>query len=134
MVNARGEESPGSTIRITLPAEPRFLAALRVTVRAASALADLAPDDIEDMQIAADEAATLLLEIVSQASDPQLSAELTVAASSFRAVLSVPCTPGRTVARDGLAWLMLVGLDSDVEVRNDRLATSITFGRHVSEN
>jgi len=131
-VKERQRERPDGTIRIVLPADPRFLAALRVAVRAATALGDLAADDVEDMQIAADEAATLLLAVAPASSLPDLTAELTVAPASFRAVISVPCAPGRTVARDGLAWLVLLGLDPDVSVGDDGLTASIAFGRTVS--
>lgn len=120
---------PDGTIRIVVPADPRFLAALRVAVRVAAGLGDLSHDDIDDMQIAADEAATLLLAVGASESDPALTADLTVSADSFQAVISVAAVRGQSVARDGLAWLMLIGIDPEVTVTYDDPFVSIAFGR-----
>lgn len=129
VVNGVNSGRPDGTIRIVLPADPRFLATLRVAVRAAAALSDLVADDIEDMQIAVDEAATLLLAVASPLPGQELCAELLVAPTSFRAEVSVQSASGKVIARDGLAWLMLTGLDPEVRVTDDGLVVAIAFGR-----
>lgn len=129
VVTDRSGGPPDGTIRIAVPADPLFVAVVRLSVGAAAGMSDLVLDDIEDMRIAADEAVTLLLEVVPRHPQRELSAELSVSSGAFRAVITLHAERDRTVARDGLAWLALVGIDPDVSVTDDGREVSIAFGR-----
>ena len=117
------------TVLIEIPARPEFVATVRAATRSASALADLPVSDVEELQIAVDEAATLLLPLVDPAGPARLDARFTVGDGELGVTLSAECLPDSDVDRAGMAWLMLTGLDPEVEVHAAERVVSITIGR-----
>lgn len=109
---------PASATTLAVPAHPDFVASVRALVRSTAVLADLAFEDVEELQIAVNEAAALLLPIASP-TDPTLTARLDVAPGRLQVRLAVTADAGTGVDRDSLAWLMLStlapGLDVDEE-------------------
>jgi len=120
------------TVLVEIPARPDFVATVRAATRSASALADLSVSDVEEMQIAIDEAATLLLPVVAATGTARLSARFLVTDGSLDVTLSTGCTPDADIDRAGMAWLMLTGLDPAVTVRTEGGELSITIGRRRS--
>lgn len=119
-------------IHMVLPASPDFLTSLRVMARTAAALSDLSIDDIEEMQMAVDEAATLLLPLALDGNQ-ELTATFTVRPAFMQASLSIPCVPGTSVDKQGLGWLMLTGLDPDVGIDEGGTMVSIRVSRRSGE-
>jgi serine/threonine-protein kinase RsbW len=97
--------------------------------RAAAALADLAVDDVEDLQMAIDEAATVLLPLVAPDGDRRLRATFEVGTSGLSIELRARCRAGERVDRSGLAWMMLTALDAEVDVVESDDEVAIAVGR-----
>lgn len=106
-------------IDVAVPAHRDFVAAIRAVARSSAALADLAVDDVEELQLAVDEAATLLLPLVEPGEDGRLAARFEVAERRVGVRLSAACRPGAEVDTAGLPWIMLLGLDPEVEVTRE---------------
>lgn len=122
------------TLLVTIPALPEFVTTVRAVTRSASALADLAVNDVEELQIAVDEAATLLLPLIDPSGPRRLDARFVVETGSLRVTLCAVCPPGSAIDRSGMAWIMLTGLDPEVEVRTEGAELSIAIGRQRSDN
>lgn len=120
-------------VLIQVPAVPEFVATIRAVTRSTCALADLAADDVEELQIAVDEAATLLLPLVDRGGHGRLETRFTIGDTSLGVTLSVECVPGSVVDRSGMAWIMLTGLDPDVAIRTVGPETSITIERRRAD-
>lgn len=118
-------------IRVAVPADPVFLTGVRVMTRTAAALSDLSVDDIDEMQMAVDEAATLLLPLAVDRSQ-ELTATFTVSPALLTAVLSIPCPPDAQVDRQGLGWMMLTGLDPDVRLHIGDGAATVSVSRSAA--
>lgn len=118
-----------SNVLIQVPAVPEFVASIRAVTRSACALADLAADDVEELQIAVDEAATLLLPLVDPDGAGQLETRFVVGPGDIGVTLSVEASRGGEVDRAGMAWIMLTGLDPSVHVRTEGRELSIGIRR-----
>jgi len=118
-----------ATIKIEVPALPDFVAPLRSATRSASALADLAVDDIEELQIAVDEAATLLLPLVDPRGPRMLEARFQIGDGEVQISLAVYAVAGADVDRTGMAWIMLSALDPSVDVRSESDCVTIVITR-----
>lgn len=128
-IRADQQDWPSSEIRVSVPAHPDLVTAIRAMTRSAAALSDLDADDVEDLQIAVAEAAALLLPLVDPAGDRNLSATFRIEPARLGVTVSALCTPGAAVDRGALAWLMLTALDDQATVDEDAGALSITIGR-----
>ncbi|WP_300682939.1 hypothetical protein [Nocardioides sp.] len=109
---------PAAFSTLTVPAHRDFVATVRGLARSSAVTADLSLDDVEELQIAVDEAATLLLPLV----DPQarwLRARFDVAPGLLRTTLSLGCRAGARIDRESLAWVMLTAIDPGVVVHED---------------
>lgn len=123
-----GEPWPSSFTAMTVPAHRDFVASIRALARSSAVLADLSLDDVEELQIAVDEAATLLLPLV----DPEakwLTARFDIEPSRLLTSLSLHCRLGERVDRSGLAWLMLTAIDPDLIVTEDGPVVTMTITR-----
>jgi len=120
---------PSSVLATEVPAHEDFVASLRAMTRAAAALADVAVDHVEDLQMAVDEAATVLLPLVAPDGDRRLRATFEVGTAGLAIELRARCRPGGRVDRSGLAWMMLTALDSEVTVVERDGEVAITVGR-----
>jgi serine/threonine-protein kinase RsbW len=121
------------SVLVEVPAAPAYVATIRSVTRAACALADLAADDVEELQIAVDEAATLLLPLVDPDGSARLGASFAIGTAELEVTLSVQSAVGAQVDQSGMAWIMLTGLDPSVEVRSGERETAITIGRRRSD-
>jgi serine/threonine-protein kinase RsbW len=104
-------ESLGPVV-VTVPARPGFVHVLRAVVASVAARLELAIDDIEEMRIAIDEAAALLLNLHGPATS--LRAELTADGQALTVELStdVPASsdwppPG---IEEAWPWRVITGL------------------------
>lgn len=122
---------PSSVATVKVPAHPDFVASIRAMSRAMAVLADLALEDAEELQMAVDEAAILLLPLIDEAREQFLEASFEVDEGCVGITLSAPCRAGSEVDRAGLPWLMLTAIDADADVQlHDRdLAIAITRRR-----
>lgn len=120
-------------IDVAVPAHRDFVTAVRAVARSAAVLCDLAVDDVEDVQLAVDEAATLLLPLVEQEDGAELRARFEVADRLLRVRLSARCRAGAEVDTSGLPWIMLTGLDPSVEVARDDAVLAIAVTRSRSD-
>lgn len=131
MVFAGSAPWPSTRTSVRVPAHPDFVAAVRAMTRAVAVRADVALDDVEELQMAVDEAAILLLPLIDESADGSLHAEFDVEPGCVEVVLSATCRPGATVDRTGLPWAMLSAIDPDADVRaqDGLLAIAITRRR-----
>jgi serine/threonine-protein kinase RsbW len=107
---------PSSEMVLAVPAHHDFVASIRALTRSAAVLSDLALEDVQELQMAVDEAATLLLPLVDPDADRQLRVRLAVEEAGLRVTMAARCRAGAEVDQTGLAWVMLSALDPEVAV------------------
>ncbi|WGL50366.1 hypothetical protein P5P86_10340 [Nocardioides sp. BP30] len=110
---------PSSVVTVKVPAHPDFVASIRAMSRSVAVLADLALEDAEELQMAVDESAILLLPLVDDAGSAEsrmLTATFEVEEGCVGIVMSAPCRPGSAVDRTGMPWMMLTAIDAEVSV------------------
>lgn len=111
---------PSNTTTVSVPAHPDFVASIRSMVRSTAVVADLALEDVEELQIAVNEAAALLLPLTDPESDALLSARLQVDPGRLSVRMSVAGRDGALIDRQSLAWMMLNTMYPDLQVTEDR--------------
>ncbi len=121
------------TVTLKVPAHGAFVALIRSAVSAMCARLDFTIDRIEDVKLAVDEAAALLL------SDAEAESELQVsftpdAPDGLRVALTAQTQHGRAPQRDGFTWTVLTALVDEVvaTVGADRRLT-VTLAVHRAE-
>jgi hypothetical protein len=131
MVSPVSASWPAARTTLCVPAHPDFVASIRAMTRAMAVLADVALEDVEELQMAVDEAAILLLPLVDEAADRCFNADFEVEPGRLRVVLSATCRPGSSVDRTGLSWAMLSAIDADAEVQaqGDELVVAVSRSR-----
>jgi len=122
---------PAVTLKV--PANGAFVVLIRAAISAMCARLDFTIDRIEDVKLAVDEAAALLL------SDAPDGTELDVrftpdAPDGIRVEMTAPTTHGRSLQRDSFTWTVLTALVDEVvaTVSADRKLT-ISLAVHRSE-
>lgn len=125
------ETDPTVTLRI--PAQSAYVVLIRAAVSAMCARLDFTIDRIEDVKLAVDESAALLL------SDVEPGAALDVVftpdiPAGLRVQMSCPTVHGRTLKRDSFTWTVLTALVDEVvaTVASDRRMT-IALAAHRAE-
>jgi serine/threonine-protein kinase RsbW len=99
-------------VRLSVPADARYLAVMRLTTAAVASRLDFSIDDIEDVKLAVHEAGTLLLEAARPGDEIDL--RLSTAENLLWASVEAP---GRWIGeRQGLSWEVLAALATDLEV------------------
>jgi serine/threonine-protein kinase RsbW len=121
------------TVTLRVPATSAFVVLIRAAVSAMCARLDFTIDRIEDVKLAVDESAALLL------SDALPEAELDVrftpdAPDGLRVEMTAPTVHGRSLERDSFTWTVLTALVDEVvaTVSSDRKLT-ISLAVHRSE-
>jgi len=113
---ARAVTPPGR-VHLRLPADAAYLSVLRTTAAALAARLDLSVDEVEDVRIAVDEAASMLLPATPPSSGgggDEAALEASFELSRRRLVVEVR-GPARTLpARDSVAWAVLEALVGEV--------------------
>jgi serine/threonine-protein kinase RsbW len=121
------------TVTLRVPANSAFVVLIRAAVSAMCARLDFTIDRIEDVKLAVDEAAALLLSDATPESD--LDVRFTPdAPDGMRVEMTAPTVHGRSLERDSFTWTVLTALVDEVvaTVSADRNLT-ISLAVHRSE-
>lgn len=121
-------------VEIRMPADKGYVAALRSLSTALAAKCDLTVDEIEDLQIAVDEAAALVLPHARP--DGWLLACFALHEGSLDVVVSVPAPQHAEPDRTGFSWTVLTALADrlDVTSADGQLAIGLTVQRETSHS
>jgi serine/threonine-protein kinase RsbW len=122
--------STDPSVTLQIPAQSAYVALIRAAVSAMCARLDFTIDRIDDVKLAVDEAAALLLGDAPP--NVNLSVAFTPEAPDGLVVrMSAPTIHGRSLERDSFTWTVLTALVDDVvaTVGADRTMT-ITLGVH----
>ena len=122
---------PGVTLRI--PAQGAYVVLIRAAVQAMCARLDFSIDRIEDVKLAVDEAAALLLADVPPQSHLDVRLEPDEP-EGLRVELAADTVHGRSLPRDSFTWTVLTALVDDVvaTVAADRRLT-VSLAVHRAE-
>lgn len=120
---------PADTLTLGVPAHPDFVASIRSVVRSAAVTVDLAFEDVEELQIAVNEAAALLLPLADRKRGSLLHAKLQVAPGLLCVRLWVAGRLGASIDRTSLAWMMLTALDPELMVVEEDGQPTIEISR-----
>ena len=121
------------TVTLRVPANSAFVVLIRAAVSAMCARLDFTIDRIEDVKLAVDEAAALLLSDAPEGTD--LDVRFTPdAPDGMRVEMTAPTVHGRSLERDSFTWTVLTALVDEVvaTVSADRKLT-ISLAVHRSE-
>jgi serine/threonine-protein kinase RsbW len=121
------------TVTLRVPANSAFVVLIRAAVSAMCARLDFTIDRIEDVKLAVDEAAALLLSDAPEGTD--LDVRFTPdAPDGIRVEMTAPTVHGRSLERDSFTWTVLTALVDEVvaTVSADRDLT-ISLAVHRSE-
>lgn len=113
-------------VTIAVPAHASYVAVLRAAVSALASRLTFTLDEVDDLRIAVDEAAALLLPGCTQGD--QLRCRVSMEADRIHCALSVPVGQ-HEIPTDGFAWLVLNAVASDVVVSTDDDSTEISLVR-----
>jgi anti-sigma regulatory factor (Ser/Thr protein kinase) len=104
-----------TTVNLSVPADPGSISVVRALVASVASKLDLPYDAVDDLRIAAAEAAALLL---SGAEGARLCVDLDPDEAGLRLTIWVEgsTTPDLT-DREGLAWRVIEGLSDEASVR-----------------
>jgi serine/threonine-protein kinase RsbW len=132
-VNPASQAPDGDVVEMRVPADPAYVATLRMAAAGLAARCDLTVDDIEDLRLAVDEACALLLPHASP--DSTLDARFKLAYARLDVHASVTSGDSAHVDRDGFAWTVLGALAAPVEVHNEdgRLTIALTKRRELAD-
>jgi serine/threonine-protein kinase RsbW len=111
-------ENPSSTpeVRLSVPAHGAFLSLIRTTSAAVAARLDMTIDEIEDLRIAVDEAAAMLLPSV--AGDRSVDVVFTLGDEALTISLSAETADARAPDQDGFGWTVLSALVGSVSAEH----------------
>lgn len=117
-------------VRLSVPADARFLAVIRLTTAAVVSRLEFSIDDIEDVKLAVHEAATLLLE--SARPGDEIDLRLSTGENILWATVGAPA---RWIdERRGFSWEVLAALVTDLELSvGSRTSISFTFAPTLLE-
>jgi serine/threonine-protein kinase RsbW len=118
---AENEGAP--EVRLSVPAHGVFLSLIRTTSAAVAARLDLTIDEIEDLRIAVDEAAAMLLPHV--AGDSCVDVVFTLADEALTIRLSAETGATAALDQDGFGWTVLTALVGSVRAEDGDGRTSI---------
>jgi serine/threonine-protein kinase RsbW len=122
-------DTRGTLIRVAVPARADLLHLLRSVTGSVGARVSLGIDDLEELQIAVDEAATLLLEGADERGQT-LHLQLESADRTLRA--SIRLEPGVSARPDddpegSWPWRVISGLTQDATIDHSPASTTISF-------
>jgi serine/threonine-protein kinase RsbW len=105
---------------VRVPALRRFVAPVRGMTVALAAQCGLTVDEIEDLQMAVDEACSLLLPHAGE-SNPWLQADYRLSDGELAVEVGVPVSAGSQsrLDRDGLSWTVLTALADRLEISDE---------------
>jgi serine/threonine-protein kinase RsbW len=112
-------------VELRIPADGRFVAALRSLATALGARCDLTVDEIEDLQIAVDESCALLLPHVRHPGE-SVTARFALSPGCVDFVATVPAT-AEPPDRAGFSWAVLSAVAERLEVTSTDGLLAISF-------
>ena len=120
------------SIALTLPPDARHLGVLRATVGAAAARAPMTIDQIDDVRLATEEAAALLLPQAPEG----LTVRFDVSEPAFAVELRAVCDGPVSVDQQSLAGLVLNALTESFSVglEGDETVLRLRFGAAVVDD
>jgi anti-sigma regulatory factor (Ser/Thr protein kinase) len=105
-----------ATVSLSLPADPSSVSVVRAVVASVASKLDLSYDSVDDLRIAAAEAAALLLS--PAAAEARLCVDLEPGDAGLRLTIWVEGSPTPDLSdREGLAWRVIEGLADEAVVR-----------------
>jgi serine/threonine-protein kinase RsbW len=129
------EDPPGTdpkdVVDLRVPADPSYVAIVRLAATGLAAHGQLTLDDIEDLRLAVDEACSLVLPHAVAGSP--LDVRFEVEEGCLTATVGVRAEPGAQVDLTGFTWTVLSALVSAVEVSHDAGRLLITLTRRRPE-
>ena len=121
------------TVTLRVPANSAYVVLIRAAVSAMCARLDFTIDRIDDVKLAVDESAALLLS--DAPADSDLFVEFTPdAPDGLRVAMSAPTVHGRSLQRDSFTWTVLTALVDEVvaTVSAERVLT-VSLAVHRTE-
>jgi serine/threonine-protein kinase RsbW len=120
-------ETPNSTpeVRLSVPAHGAFLSLIRTTSAAVAARLEMTIDEIEDLRIAVDEAAAMLLPSV--ADDRSVDVVFTLGQDALTISLSAQTGDAAGPDQDGFGWTVLRALVGSVSADHADGRTTIVL-------
>jgi serine/threonine-protein kinase RsbW len=118
----------GERTTLKVPARGAYLALVRTVVASIAAAADFSVDDIEDLRMAADEAAALLM----TGAHPSAVLNLTIDVQEDGLAITVSApSRGVTISTDSFAWTVLSTLADTAEhtTQGETTTIAVTKGR-----
>lgn len=112
MASADSAAPEEGVVRLEIPAQGAYLAILRSVVGNLAGRHDFTVEEIDDLRMAVDEAASLLLD----AATGPLDAMFTIGPGRVDTQLTAPTPAGFEIDRDSFAWTLLAALVEDVDV------------------
>ena len=120
-------------VQLIVPAKPEFLHLMRAVVASIGARRDLSFDDIDDLQIAIDEAGSYLLAVAS--GDSSFELEVESDAKTVAVIIKITGPLGQwppANGEDSLAWKVLSGLTDRAEFLVDEASPGISLAKGVA--
>ncbi len=118
---------PGDDMHLTVPAVTAFVSVLRATVAGVGTRLDLDLDSVEDLRLAVNEAAAMLLE--HGVADGRLACLVAVEDGGLRVRLSAAVHDATPPSQTSFTWAVLSALvpDIDVQATDNRLRIDLWF-------
>ena len=107
-----------------VPARKEFVGAMRSLATSVGAAHDLTVDAIEDLQIAVDEACTLVLPV---ATGSPLEVQFRLGEGQLTVIVSVPAANDAEIDTDSLAWTVLSAVTAELGSDVAGNCATITF-------
>jgi serine/threonine-protein kinase RsbW len=115
-------------ITVQLPADSRFLGTLRGVARSLAAQCELTVEEVEDIQMAIDEAFVLLVPYAGAADQgAKITADFVLASGQVDVEVSIPSDDSEGPDQAGLSWTVLEALTDQVEVASGGGTMTIAF-------
>jgi hypothetical protein len=108
-------EDIDTTVNLSVPADPGSISVVRAVVASVASKLDLPYDAVDDLRIAAAEAAALLLS--DGAVGARLCVDLDPGEAGLRLTIWVEGSTADLTDREGLAWRVIEGLSDEASVR-----------------
>lgn len=121
---------PGERTVLKVPARSAYLGLVRTVVASIAAGSDFSVDDIEDLRMAADEAAALLMSGAQP--DAVLNIAIEILETGLGVVVTAPSS-GITISTDSFAWTVLSTLADTAEHTTQGDTTSISVTKQRSD-
>jgi serine/threonine-protein kinase RsbW len=119
---------PDSLIRVAVPASPDVLHLLRSVTASVGARMSMSLDDVEELRIAVDEAAALLLDRTDDAGGRTLDLALTCSDRLLTASVSLDGAAGSDEdARTSWPWRVITAVTDDASIQRADGRLTITF-------